>query len=476
MLDDVPVDVSWSQAVLAMLLRLGTASDPKEICVRVEALLLDHMADDARCLFYDEEEGLLWSARDASMEDAAAASLSGQVAAHGELRCVEEARRLDGYNPRMDGQGERFLAVPIQAKGPPVHGVLWVSRGFGEPPFAASDVSQLQLLVRFLAPRLDELTWRSDFDVNQAVSPLFIEGPYRSEALQELMHRRERGALLHFDRGLLNSVYWAFVGVTVLALFGIVTVPIGDDVQGPSVVRLAGRSEVVALRDGAIADIAVQPGEAVVTGQILVTLHDAAAAAEFRRLELEFEEQLRHLLRNPDDPVSRQAVTTLRGQRLESQTRLREHQVRSPADGVVQDLWVTIGHTVGRGDLLVSLAGEEPHPQVWAILPGEARPRIRPGTTLVFRLDGYRDATQHLSIDEVSSHVVRPIEVQRRLGIPPEMLPRRPATLVRARLADAFASAGHEYPFHDGMTGTAEVRIRSTTLLFAVFPSLEAWF
>ncbi|HEX6862493.1 MAG TPA: hemolysin D, partial [Thermoanaerobaculia bacterium] len=134
---------------------------------------------------------------------------------------------------------------------------------------------------------------------------------------------------------------------------------------------------------------------------------------------------------------------------------------------------------VGSGDILLSLTGTASSslPLLTAVLPGEHRPRLRTRMPLNLELRGYGHAPQRLAITAVAEEVVDPEEARRLLG--PEVATavtlNGPVVLVEARFPDvAFEADGKRYELHDGMWGTAEVRVRSEPLLAALVPGLRA--
>ena len=475
-------EAAWLRAMLAALRAMAAQRDPAAVAILARELLLDHVGERARCLFHDPETGTTWSTEDAP-DVPAGVGLVGHVASSGQacgLGRAGDDLRLD--QARDDPEGDvrsRLLLQPVAEPGGPVHAVLVVARSAGAPAFDAAASRRVAELSRRMAPLLDQLALQMLLDADEAPSepePELDTGLYRPEAVAAHALHSDRGEVVRLESAWIGWSYRLLVLLVLVGLAYVSLVRIGDYATGPAVVRLDGRTEVTAVEAGSVAEIMVRPGDEVASGQPLVRLHDAEDAAELRRLELELEVELRNLLRDPADDAARRAVTALRGQQERTALQGQEHILRSSRAGVVQDVRAHVGQAVQPGDVLLSVVGDELAPQVVALLPGDARPRLREGASLRLELDGYADAPQVLTIEHVHGDVVSPAEALRLLGpaVGEGLAIEGPVVLVRARLpVDGFESRGQRYRHHDGMRGRAEVRVRTTTILEALVPALE---
>ncbi|MCI0388646.1 MAG: hypothetical protein MOB07_07745 [Acidobacteria bacterium] len=116
---------------------------------------------------------------------------------------------------------------------------------------------------------------------------------------------------------------------------------------------------------------------------------------------------------------------------------------------------------------------------VIAILPGHYRPLLKPGLPLRLELTGFRYAYQRLTIDAVGNEVIGPNEVRRFLGqeIADSLALHGSSVIVQAHLPSRkFNAHGRWHEYHDGMTATAEARLRSENILLALVPGLRAVF
>ena len=92
-------------------------------------------------------------------------------------------------------------------------------------------------------------------------------------------------------------------------------------------------------------------------------------------------------------------------------------------------------------------------------------------------ISGYRYAYQKLTVDQVGDEVIGPAEAGRTLGpaLAGAVQVTGPVVLVKAKLpARTFQAEGKTYRYHNGLQGTAEVRVRSERILWTLLPGLKA--
>jgi len=233
---------------------------------------------------------------------------------------------------------------------------------------------------------------------------------------------------------------------------------------------------VTASQPGIVTAVEARPGDRVAAGQTLVRFQSARETAELQRIEREWDLQLIERLRDLSAPGPSQALIALQAERDLARARVEERVVRAPRAGLVSDVRSRLNQHVGSGDILLSLTGAASLPMLTAMLPGEHRPLLRARMPLILELRGYGHAPQRLAITAVAEEVVDPDEARRLLG--PEVATavtlNGPVVLVEARFPDvAFEAGGERYELHDGMWGTAEVRVRSEPLLAALVPGIR---
>jgi biotin carboxyl carrier protein len=472
MIPPAHLDPHWTSAMLGALRTAAAQEQPAAVARIVSELLLDWLGERAELLFYDAEQGSLWSATEPEREAPDELGLAGHAARTGEGVTVARAGQDVRYHAALDDPGgcgrQRLSAQPVCRQGAEIHAVLVVARDPAEPELGLLDQARLSSLAHHLAPLLEQLAMAASLAPEEPEEQGGVS-PFRPEALEAYARSRAQGDPVQLESPWLSWCYRALVGLSLCALLYGALVRIGDYATGPALVRL-GEGEVTAVRGGSVVEVFVSPGEAVQLGQPLLQLYDEADAALVQRLELEFTSHLRQLLRDPTDESAKQAVTSLRAQQAEAWARRQEQVVRAPRAARVRDVRTRRGQVVQPGDVLVSLEGSGPG-HVLALLPGDERPRIQPGMPLVFEIDGFRDATPTLLVEQVSEDVLGPAEAARLLGPAQSISVQGPITLVRARLPDeSFASGDRRYRLHDGMAGQAWVRVRAIPLWRELWP------
>ncbi len=303
---------------------------------------------------------------------------------------------------------------------------------------------------------------------------------FRDEAVAYyLRSSRTQGDVLHLSPRWTRWTYWFLVLVGVAgALYGVLG-RIHEYATGIAVIRDEGRTMVTAITGGTITAIAVQPGQHVESGQMLLSLNDMQEKIELERLHKEWHIQQINRLKNPHDPGAQQQLATVRAQVDTAEKRLAERTVFAPCAGIVRDLRIRPQQLVTPGEILVTLVGPDDVLSVLAIFPGQYRPFLTPGNPVRLELTGFRYAYQRLTIAAVSNEVIGPHEVRRFLGqdVADAVTLQGSQVIVQAQVpARTFHAQGRWHHYHDGMHGTAEVLVRSERLVLALVPGLKAVF
>jgi multidrug efflux pump subunit AcrA (membrane-fusion protein) len=303
---------------------------------------------------------------------------------------------------------------------------------------------------------------------------------FREEALEyHCLGGRAQGDLLRISSRWTNWAYWLLVAVLVAGSVYVVFGRINEYAIGTAIVRDEGRTIVTALTGGSITEIAVQSGQRVESHQMLLRFNDWQEKIELEHLQQELNLRQISRLKNPDDPTAQQQLATVRAQIEAAGKLLNERTVRAPRAGVVRDIRIRPNQQVAPGELLLSIVGDDDALLVVAILPGHYRPLLKPGNPLRLELTGFRYAYQRLTIDSIGNEVIGPNEVRRFLGQEiADSLPLQGASvIVQAHLPSRkFEADGRWHEYHDGMSGAAEARVRSESILLALWPGLKAVF
>jgi len=310
-----------------------------------------------------------------------------------------------------------------------------------------------------------------------------MESPYtlfRDEAVAYHQRgNRMQGDVLHLSPRWTHWTYWFLVLVSVAgALYGVCG-SIHEYATGIAIIRDEGRTVVTAITGGTITAIAIQPGQRVEAGQRLLSLNDMQEKIELERLRQELHIQQINRLKNPHDPGAQQQLATVRTQVDTAEKRLAERTVFAPGAGIVRDLRIRPQQLVAPGEILLTLVGADDVLSVLAIFPGQYRPFLTQGRPVRLELTGFRYAYQRLTLAAVSNEVIGPHEVRRFLGqdVADAVTLQGSQVIVQAQVpARTFHAEGRWHTYHDGMHGTAEVRVRSERIVFALVPGLKAVF
>src|SRR5262249_21237077 len=159
----------------------------------------------------------------------------------------------------------------------------------------------------------------------------------------------------------------------------------------------------------------------------------------------EFQAQLVRVLRDPADQGTLKELSRLRARKELAEARLAERSIRAPRAGTVTEVRIRENQLLQPGEIILTLADDQQRPQVVALLPGFARPQVRPGMQLRFEPSSFEFAYQSLVIDSVGDEVLGPGEIRRYLG--PELADAvpipGPAVIVTATLpTNHFVSDG----------------------------------
>ena len=450
----------------------------------IEQLMTVQRAD---CLLFDALTETLWAPASGLLEErreSAAAGLVSYVVRTGSPVRLEAAGEDPRYDAEADNGGDdpaqRFLAVPIPSlEGNQTLGVLVALRNPDDAPFGEDDERLLQTIAARLAPAVDREVLQATFDA-LASHPESTQGPnedlFRREALEHYFQdAQDQGHLLQLSPRWTQWTYPVLLSLVAAALVFSLVASVHEYADGTALVRVEGRDDIVAPLSGTVSAIEVRPGQRVEAGELLVGLYSAQEAAELERLEQEFQLGLLNRLRHPADPNVERALGALQARKRQAEARLEERSVRAPRPGVVSDVRVRPGQPLTPGEVVLTLQAELQEPSIVAVFPGHYRPLIQIGMPLRLELEGYRYAYQRLTVDGITDEVFGPAEARRLLGPGGDTVPLSgPVVLVTARLpSDTFESDGRRYAYHDGISGRAEIRVRSERLITTLVPALE---
>lgn len=470
-----------SRQIVEHAKRIGLQQDVKGAATAAIAAVIDvTRADRARCLYYDDDSGALWSETEDGTDEAhASAGLAGFTARAGSRVVLARAAADPAYRPHVDdpaGTGEeRILIQPVADRDGMIHAVLIAIRERDSAEFGAHEVSGLEELAAAWAPFIHQLALESEVENAHADRD---DGMFRQQAIEHMIRRGHHGDVVRVHPAWINGAFWVVVA-TVLAAAGFAAVAqVHQYAEGPSVVRVTGRSDLVAYDGGSVTSIEVTPGQPITKDQVLLRLHDTDQASRLRGLESEFERKLVAYLQAPADPSVRESLSALVAERDSARASLEARVIRAPHDGVVRTVMVSVGQRVDPGSVVASVARKDV-PEglaVVAFLPGADRPRVHVGQPLRVSLPGYRGAVVASRVNAISAEVLGAAQARakylgERLG---DSVPiGGTVVVVQGMMPQTFDADGHTYELHDGMVGRAEVQLESKSVLETAIPGLD---
>jgi multidrug resistance efflux pump len=473
-------DARRAQRAFAASRRLAGASDLgaiETIAADVLAELID--ADRASCLFHDAGDGSLWSEaklRGAEGDDRRAiAGLAGFAARTGlaattATRAGDDPRFVAAIDDPRGDASSHVLVQPVLGADGAVHAVLIAARNGRRQPFGEVEASLLADLAALAAPFLDQLSIH--IEAQAILEEGREDGLFRREAIEAQALPRW-GDVVRVSPAWLSWAYWLLVVLLIGSGLYVTFGTVSTYSSGVAVIRSTARTEIAARTSGNVTSVEVAAGATVEPGAILARLDDANQRAAVDRLEHEFETQLRNHMLDPGDAAADGALRGLRLELESARTSVEDRLVRATAGGVVTDVRVRAGQQLAPGDIVASIVEGGGALEVVALLPGSDRPQLGAGMPLRLELMGYRYAYQALVIDSVSTDVIAATEARRVLGpdVADSLRVGGPVVLVRGRLPRTeFEVDGRTFQYHDGMLGTAEVRVRSERILFTLIP------
>lgn len=476
---------SQAAAQTELLRRLAQSSEPMRVVLSsLHEILPLHTAGLWRV---DGQREVLYRLATSGGEDTASEQEHGACAVTGLLgfvartgcavacdRAMDDGRFDAQIDPLPDPRG-RLLVLPIVDPGEEPRswrwplGLLALERRAEDPAWKASEQRQLTGMLRrvvpFLLPQLQ----------TPAEEP--SSGPFRRAALEHhgAACLETVGPVLEITPFWLRHVHRGLGVAMVLAVLALGLIQIDDYASGTAVLRAQQSAEVVSPQSGVVAQVTVRPGQSVEQNQPLLRLHDDASVTALRRVQEQLRSGLARRLLDPTTP-STSELATLRSQWRELQRRRDETVIRAPRRGVVQEVRLRAGDAVTAGDIALTLDRQGQELSVVALLPGSYRPSLQPGQELRLELQGFHSTYHELHIEAVGEDVVGPSAVRRQLGadLRDSVALQGPMVWVEARLRQqGFQHQGVQYRYHDGMAGTASVRLRRRSLLRAMLPFSE---
>ncbi len=406
-------------------------------------------ADLIQYLVYDADDETLAPADtldNKEWSESAAAGLAAFAVHTGErirLDCVGLDPRYDSETDNPGGMEDaRFLAEPLLGtKASPV-GVITATRSGKSAPFTEDDVLLLQLLAECAAPTFNQIALQNRIEallLKRAEGTESNSDVFRKEALEH--HIRswdQQGEVLKTLPPWLRATYWVMLVLVFAGLLGTVLGKVNIYASGPAVIRTERPELVIATAAGRVRSITVSHGDAVRAGDPLVVID---------------------------------------GTEQVGRTEGKTETLRAAADGVVGEIRVRPGQVLKTGDQAMTVVGPDTECDVIAFLPESNAPQLHPGMTMRLRLGEESSNGRTVQINRVGRELLDPSEAIRYAGKEGSANFSLAGRTVVVRAALPTASPGRSNPaYRDGITGEAEVSVRSESVIFALIPGLRTIF
>ena len=103
---------------------------------------------------------------------------------------------------------------------------------------------------------------------------------FRAEALSAHRGGARMGDPINLTPGWLGVAYWVIAWTLVAFLTYSSIASVVEYAEGPALVRIDGRRDLVSVTGGSVMDVDVEPGQAVEPGQVLARLYSGAEEQE----------------------------------------------------------------------------------------------------------------------------------------------------------------------------------------------------
>jgi membrane fusion protein (multidrug efflux system) len=308
-----------------------------------------------------------------------------------------------------------------------------------------------------------------------------MSGLFRQEAIDHHARGYDAGDILRFDPRWVRMSVRLIIAAAAASLLFCALFSVDEYASGAAVVRIEGRRVLTAAAAGPVESIDVHVGQRVEAGDVLMRMSAKDEIAELARATTEYELQVARYLIDPHDAVAKQTLSGLRARCEAAKNAVDAKTVRAPSSGTLSDVRVKEGQPVVTGEVLCAVVPNDAKDvALVAMVPADYRPMLRPGLEMRFELDGFRYEYADVRVEEVSAEAIGSNEVARLLGAERDgaiKLDPGGKVFVTGRLpAATFTSEGQPYGYFDGLTGTAEVRVRRESILVTLIPALRKVF
>ncbi|MCG8459846.1 MAG: GAF domain-containing protein, partial [Holophagales bacterium] len=289
-----------AQDLLGLTRRLAAAESVAALSAEATASIPIYLeADRAICWIYEAKGERLWcqqkngEIRHASAALGLVSFIQRTAEAIATDRLDQDPRHdldVDDPDGGADG-GARFLGVPVARQGGPVAAVLAALRSASSPPFTDRDRHRLSQLAGQLAPILE----RRALDATSVAEESQI---FRQRAMAHYARGQDgEGRLLEMSPVWQIRTYRLLLATVAVASLFTVFGRHYQYARGPAAVLAQGHRDVTSRLASTVAEVAVEPGQAVSSGQVLARFSGEQQASRAEALGREIDTLLLDRLR-----------------------------------------------------------------------------------------------------------------------------------------------------------------------------------
>lgn len=406
--------------------------------------------DTVRCLIFDAANETLIAADTGTGREWAESSAAGLAAfvAHTGQRVVLDRAGVDvRYDRESDNPGGaedvRFIAEPMVGSSSSPMAIIIATRSGKAAEFSDKDIRSLELLSACAAPTFAQILLQEKLQGFLVGRTTVMDSPpemFRQEALEHHVRNWDQeGDILKSLPLWLRRTYAITLALAVIGVLGMCVARLKTYAHGPALIRATHAVEISAPTFGLVRSIAVSPGNAIRSGDLVMLLETPPKAGQ---------------------PLGAIA------------------QLRATADGTVGEIPVHPGDSVKSGDEVISIIEGPAQYEVIAFLPETYAPQLHPGMLIRLKLAGGTASVESTEISEISPESLSPSEAMRYMGKTDSesMGVAGRAIMIRAPLPRKLLRDLSPISKFNGTTGEAEVVVRSERVIVALMPDLRKIF
>ncbi|HEX5059233.1 MAG TPA: efflux RND transporter periplasmic adaptor subunit, partial [Kofleriaceae bacterium] len=299
-------------------------------------------------------------------------------------------------------------------------------------------------------------------------------------ALDNHRRRGQEGVVTELSPGWIRATYYFLLAALAVGIVVSIVVHVPTYSSGYGVVMYPG-TPMTAPAPGTVDKIYVEAQTDVKRGMPLVKLKSEKEESDYKQANTELDAALQSYLFDPADESIRKALVSAQASARRAADAIEQRTVRATVDGTVSDVRVAEGKSVNFGDPILTIVAPGTQPELWALMPGNDRPRFRIGQEMQVELTGFQKKREHAKIFDIALSNTGTTMARNLLGVElADSLKLSPEggnyVLVKAKLPkNTFKAKGKLYRYYTGMATKIEVKVEDKRFISTLLPSLEKY-